>query len=124
MGSVTAALAAAAVGHGAEITTGADVYAVESNGQVHCPSGGEEHTIRARFVLGGVTPTVLAGLLGEQPAPLVQGAQVKVNMVLRRLPRLRDDTVTTEQAFAGTFHINETYSQLEAAYARAAGGWV
>jgi phytoene dehydrogenase-like protein len=122
MGSVTAALAAAAVGHGAEITTGADVYAVESNGQVHYRSGGEEHTIRARFVLAGVTPTVLAGLLGEQPAPLVQGAQVKVNMVLRRLPRLRDDSVTTEQAFAGTFHVNETWTQLDTAYSRAAAG--
>jgi phytoene dehydrogenase-like protein len=122
MGSVTAALAAAAVGHGAEITTGADVYAVESNGQVHYRSGGEEHTIRARFVLAGVTPTVLAGLLGEQPAPLAQGAQVKVNMMLRRLPRLRDDSVTAEQAFAGTFHVNETWTQLDTAYSRAAAG--
>ncbi|HWY01979.1 MAG TPA: NAD(P)/FAD-dependent oxidoreductase [Mycobacterium sp.] len=122
MGSVTAALAASAVGHGAEITTGADVYAVEPNGQVHYRSGGEEHTIQARFVLAGVTPTVLAGLLGEQPAPLAQGAQVKVNMVLRRLPRLRDDSVTAEQAFAGTFHVNETWTQLDRAYSRAAAG--
>jgi phytoene dehydrogenase-like protein len=122
MGSVTAALATAAVGHGAEITTGADVYAVEPNAQVHYRSNGEEHTIRARFVLAGVTPTVLAGLLGEQPAPLAQGAQVKVNMVLRRLPRLRDGSVTAEQAFAGTFHVNETWTQLDSAYSRAAAG--
>src|ERR1700752_4615855 len=33
MGSVTAALATAAVGHGAEITTGAEVYALEPNGR-------------------------------------------------------------------------------------------
>ena len=65
MGSVTAALAAAAVGHGAEITTGADVYAVDPNGQVRYRSGDEEHLIRGRFVLAGVTPAVLAGLLGE-----------------------------------------------------------
>ena len=122
MGSVTAALAAAAVGHGAEITTGADVYAVQPNGLVHYRSGGEEHTIQARFVLAGVTPTVLAGLLGEQPAPLAQGAQVKVNMVLRRLPRLRDNSVTAEQAFAGTFHVNETWTQLDTAYSRATAG--
>ena len=122
MGSVTAALAASAVGHGAEITTGADVYAVEPNGQVHYRSGGEEHTIQARFILAGVTPTVLAGLLGEQPAPLAQGAQVKVNMVLQRLPRLRNDSVTVEQAFAGTFHVNETWTQLDRAYSRAAAG--
>ena len=28
--------------------------------------------------------------------------------MLRRLPRLRDETVTPEQAFGGTFHVNET----------------
>ena len=122
MGSVTAALATAAVGHGAEITTGADVYAVEPNGEVRYRTGGEEHLIRGRFVLAGVTPAVLAGLLGEEPAPLSQGAQVKVNMVLRRLPRLCDERVTPEQAFAGTFHVNETWNQLDTAYLRAAAG--
>jgi phytoene dehydrogenase-like protein len=122
MGSVTAAFAAAAVRHGAEITTGADVYAVEPNGQVHYRSGDQEHMIRGRFVLAGVTPTVLAGLLGEHQAPMAQGAQVKVNMVLRRLPRLPDDSVTAQQAFAGTFHVNETWTQLDTAYSRAAAG--
>jgi phytoene dehydrogenase-like protein len=122
MGSVTAALAATAVDHGAEIATGADVYAVEPNGRVHYRSGGEERTIGGRFVLAGVTPTVLAGLLGEKPAPLAPGAQVKVNMMLRRLPRLHDDSVTAEQAFTGTFHVNETWTQLDTAYSRAAAG--
>ncbi|MGL4255964.1 MAG: NAD(P)/FAD-dependent oxidoreductase, partial [Microbacterium sp.] len=46
----------------------------------------------------------------------------KVNMLLRRLPRLRDTTVAPEAAFAGTFHINETMSQLDAAFDAAAGG--
>ncbi len=65
MGALTAALATAAVGYGAEITTGAEVYAVEPSGQVRYRTGDEEHLIRARFVLAGVTPAVLAGLLGE-----------------------------------------------------------
>ena len=43
---------------------------------------------------------------------LAQGAQVKVNLMLRRLPRLRDETVTAEQAFGGTFHINETLQPI------------
>ncbi|HWS91607.1 MAG TPA: NAD(P)/FAD-dependent oxidoreductase, partial [Mycobacterium sp.] len=116
------ALATAAAGHGAVITTGADVYAVEPNGRVCYRTGDEEHAVRGRFVLAGVTPAVLAGLLGEEPAPLAQGAQVKVNMVLRRLPRLRDHNVTPEQAFAGTFHVNETRTQLGTAYSRAAAG--
>ncbi len=122
MGAVTSALAAAAVRHGAEIITGADVDAVDPEGMVRYRSHGDEHAIRGRFVLAGVTPAVLAALLGEKPAALAQGAQVKVNMVLRRLPRLRDGQVTPEQAFAGTFHVNETWSQLDAAYTRAAAG--
>ena len=122
MGSVTAALAAAAVRHGAEITTGADVYAVDPNGQVCYRSGDQEHRMRGRLVLAGVTPAVLAGLLGERPPPLAQGSQVKVNMVLRRLPRLHDNSVTPEQAFAGTFHVNETWTQLNTAYSQAAAG--
>ena len=73
-------------------------------------------------MLAGVTPAVLAGLLGEHPPQLAQGAQVKVNMVLGRLPRLRDDNVTPEQAFSGTFHVNETWTQLDAAYSRATAG--
>jgi phytoene dehydrogenase-like protein len=122
MGAVTAALAAAAVRHGAEITTGAEVYRVEPDGGVHYRQDGEEHRVHGRFVLAGVTPAVLADLLGEPAAPLAPGAQVKVNMVLRRLPRLRDDSVTPEQAFAGTFHVNETWSQLDSAYTHAAAG--
>lgn len=122
MGSVTAALGAAAIRHGAEIITGADVYAIDPRGEVRYRSAGEEHAVRGRFVLAGVTPAVLARLLSE-PAPAVtDGAQVKVNMVLRRLPRPRDDAVSPEQAFAGTFHVNQTWSQLDAAYSAAADG--
>lgn len=51
-----------------------------------------------------------------------EGAQVKVNLLLTRLPRLRDERVAPEQAFAGTFHINELGSQLADAYANASGG--
>jgi phytoene dehydrogenase-like protein len=122
MGAVTAALAAAAVGHGAEIVTGAEVYAIDPDGDVRYRLGDDERRVRGRFVLAGVTPVVLAGLLGESAPPLAQGAQIKVNLMLRRLPRLRDESVTPEQAFGGTFHINETWTQLEAAYSQAARG--
>ncbi|MGO8962414.1 phytoene desaturase family protein [Mycobacterium sp.] len=120
MGAVSAALAAAASGHGAEIITAAEVYTVDPNGEVRYRRHDDEHVVRGRFVLAGVTPATLAGLLGEPAAPPAPGAQVKVNMVLRRLPRLRDDSVTPEQAFGGTLHVNETWTQLDAAYSRAA----
>jgi phytoene dehydrogenase-like protein len=122
MGAVSAALATAAIRHGAEILTDAEVLAVEPDGRVLYRKRDEEEVVRGRFVLAGVTPTVLAGLLGERAATPAQGAQVKVNMVLWRLPRLRDGSITPEQAFAGTFHVNETWTQLDTAYMRAAAG--
>ena len=124
MGAVSGALAAAAAGHGAEIITGAEVFAITPDGEVRYRRDGTEHRVHAEFVLANVTPAVLAGLLGEPEPALAPGAQVKVNLMLRRLPRLRDDTVTAEQAFGGTFHINETFSQLDTAYTRADHGVV
>lgn len=129
MGQVTDALERAARAVGAEIRTRAEVVSVTPEGEVEV-AGEHPGTLRGRLVLSGVGPSVLAALLraGGAPttdaasAPSPEGAQVKVNMLLRRLPRLRDATVAPEAAFAGTFHINETLSQLDAAHARASGG--
>ncbi|MDM4763337.1 FAD-dependent oxidoreductase [Galbitalea sp. SE-J8] len=52
------------------------------------------------------------------------GAQVKVNLLLSRLPALRDASVDPAQAFGGTFHVNETWSQLQSAYDAASAGTV
>ena len=124
MGAVSGALAAVASSHGAEIVCGADVHAIEPDGVVRYRRGGRDHVSHARHVLANVTPTVLAELLGEPAPESAAGAQVKVNLMLRRLPRLRDSSVSAEQAFGGTFHINETYSQLASAYSRAEHGVV
>jgi phytoene dehydrogenase-like protein len=43
-------------------------------------------------------------------------------MVLSRLPRLRDPTISHADAFVGTFHVNETAEQLQHAYEEAAVG--
>ncbi|MFD4422526.1 phytoene desaturase family protein [Agromyces sp. NPDC058484] len=67
-------------------------------------------------------PPVVRERLRRLAAP--EGAQVKVNLLLTRLPRLRDTTVAPEAAFAGTFHINELASQLDAAFATAARGGI
>ncbi|UYK40629.1 phytoene desaturase family protein [Microbacterium terricola] len=124
MGRVSAELERAARDAGAELRVDAPVTAISPDGEVEV--GGERpETLRGRLVLSGVGPAVLARLLGEDGDPTgpgPEGAQVKVNMLLRRLPRLRDTAVAPEAAFAGTFHVNETMSQLDAAHAQAAGG--
>jgi phytoene dehydrogenase-like protein len=42
--------------------------------------------------------------------------------MLSRLPRLRDAAIDPAAAFGGTFHINELYSQLQAAFDAASAG--
>ena len=125
MGAVTDALTEAALQYGVEIVTGAEVFAVDPDGDVRYCVNDDERRVHGEFVLAGVTPTVLCSLLGEQPpSDGAPGCQVKVNLMLRRLPRLRGTGVTTEQAFGGTFHVNETFSQLESAYEMASRGEV
>ncbi|WP_163737717.1 phytoene desaturase family protein [Mycobacterium gallinarum] len=124
MGAVSGALAAAATGYGAEIICDAEVYAISPDGEVRYRRDGRDHRVHAGHILSNVTPTVLATLLGETAPTQAPGAQVKVNLMLQRLPRLHDQTVSPEQAFGGTFHINETYRQLDRAYTRADHGVV
>ena len=56
MGAVSSALAAAAADNGAEIITGAEVYAIDPNGEVRYRCRDDEHVVRGRFVLANVTP--------------------------------------------------------------------
>jgi phytoene dehydrogenase-like protein len=123
MGALTAELARAATARGATIETGVEVVAVEPGDDGVTVRAADGRTYRAGHVLVNAAPAVLDRLLGlPAGGPGPEGAQLKVNMLLRQLPRLRDATVTPEQAFAGTFHVNEGYGQLEQARRQAAAG--
>ena len=145
MGALTAGLARAARLAGAELRTGVETIAVQAG-----PGGVQVETVAGETVAGetvagetvagetvagetfvgthllaNVAPSVLAALLGDPaPLPAPEGSQLKLNMVLKRLPRLRDSSTRPEDAFAGTFHVNENYSQLAAAHAQAAAGQI
>jgi phytoene dehydrogenase-like protein len=123
MGALSSALAGAATGAGAELRLRSPVTAVEAGaaGAAVTTAGGA--VFETRHVLANVAPAVLAGLLGDPaPGPAPEGSQLKVNLLLSRLPRLRDRSVTAAEAFAGTFHVNEGYDQLRRAHADAAAG--
>ena len=126
MGKLTDALAGAARAAGATLRTGAEVIAIDADGTdgVYVLLDGDERLV-ADHLLAGCAPAVLARLLGEpQPEPAPEGSQLKLNMVLSRLPQLSDSDVSPADAFAGTFHVNESYSQLQSAYREAAAGWI
>ncbi len=125
MGAVTDALLTAALSAGADVRTEAQVTAVEADEagtQTTYTTHDGEHSVDSRLVLSGVAPAVLDDLLGRAPAtPRPAGSQLKLNLLVRRLPRWRSG-VNPRQAFAGTVHVAEDFSQLEAAYGAAAGG--
>ncbi|MGN6872679.1 MAG: phytoene desaturase family protein [Solirubrobacteraceae bacterium] len=122
MGALSGALADAARSAGAELLTHAEVVTIATDGraaEVTCADG---RRYASRHVLAGVAPHVLGRLLGEAAgdSPTPEGAQLKVNMLLSRLPRVPG--ATPEDAFTGTFHVNEGYAQLEQAYRQASAG--
>jgi phytoene dehydrogenase-like protein len=145
MGAVTGALATAAAAAGAEIVTGAEVTAIRPGGDgaevdVRARAAGGTHrpardraerasetagSVAGRWVLVNAAPWTARGLLGDErdPAAKPAGAQLKVNFLLTRLPRLKSGA-DPRVAFAGTLHLGEDYPDLERAYAEAAAGQV
>lgn len=100
---------------GAEIKLHSKVTALESGPlgvRVETESG---HAYRAKNLLFAAAPQLLARLRGRAIPKSLEGSQIKINMLLSRLPRLKSG-VDPRLAFAGTFHVNQSYSQLEAAY--------
>ncbi len=124
MGAVTDALAVAARRAGATVLTGAAVTRVDADGAeatVAWHDGSTDRTASCGWVLANVAPHVLAGLRGQPPTAPPEGSQLKINLLLERLPRLRSG-LSPETAFSGTFHVAEDYSQLQRAYADAEAG--
>jgi phytoene dehydrogenase-like protein len=97
--------AAQVVGAGAAQVVGAEADGVEAEAD-GVEAAGASGAARAR----------------EVTQPLPEGSQLKVNLVLSRLPRLRDSSVSPQSAFTGTFHANQTTAQLQRAYEQACAG--
>ncbi len=121
MGALVKELYRIATAQGVEIKVRSKVAALESGPmgiRIETESG---ETYRAKDLLFAAAPQHLARLHGQAPPESLEGSQIKINMLLSRLPRLKSG-IDPRLAFAGTFHINESFSQLEAAYASARDG--
>jgi phytoene dehydrogenase-like protein len=73
------------------------------------------------FFLANFAPQVLAKIMGTKAPQSLEGAQIKINMLLKKLPRLKSGE-DPKQAFAGTFHFDESYSEFAKSYEEAASG--
>ena len=126
MGTLIEALVDGARTRGATLVASAAVEAIHPGTPRHTVTfyqDGREHSVEATRVLVNAGPQVFDRLLGlpHAPTPADEGSVCKVNMLLRRLPRLKAG-IDPRDAFAGTFHIDETYSQMQASYDQAASG--
>ena len=120
MGALTASMAKRAAQLGADLRTDCTATAISepaADGQrtVSFIESGVNKKVTARTVLANVSQPVLNSLLGLTAEHNIQGAQVKVNMLLKRLPRLKSGADPVA-AFGGTMHINENFSQLQTAF--------
>jgi len=121
MGALVKELLRVATAAGVEIKLRAKVAALESSAagvRVETETG---DAFVARDLLFAAAPQHLARLRGRPEPKSLEGSQMKINMLLARLPRLKSG-VDPRLAFAGTFHANESFAQFEAAYTRARGG--
>ncbi len=121
MGALVEELYRIATSRGVEIKLKSRVAALESGPagvRVETESG---ETCTAKDLLFAAAPQHLARLRGQAAPASLEGSQMKINMLLSRLPRLKSG-VDPRLAFAGTFHVNESFSQLEAVYAAARSG--
>lgn len=121
MGALVIELERVARSHGVDIQLHSRATEIESSSEgvrVKTESGS---SYVAKDLLFAGAPQTLARLRGEIPPKSLDGAQLKINMLLEKLPRLKSG-IDPKIAFAGTFHINESFRQLEDAFKSACNG--
>jgi phytoene dehydrogenase-like protein len=121
MGALVIELKRVALTAGVEILLNSRVTEIDNDATgVHVTTQSGEK-LSARDLLFAGAPQTLAKIRGTAQPTSLEGSQMKINMLLTKLPRLKSG-IDPRLAFAGTFHVNESFSQLESAYKVAKAG--
>jgi phytoene dehydrogenase-like protein len=123
MGAVTAELVRVADEAKVSIETGCGVAAIKplaDGGATVSLANGQ--SISADMILVNCAPATLQRMLGK-PCDAPVGSQTKINIVVRRLPRLRSG-VDPALGFSGTLHLGQGYGRLQQAYEDALTGQI
>jgi phytoene dehydrogenase-like protein len=116
MGAVTSKLYEKAISLGVEVILNTEVTKLELNENAVSISSLDGQTWKADYAVSNIAPSKLASLRGKTySAAIADGSQIKMNLLLKKLPRLisgHDESA----AFSGTFHIDESMSEIKAAY--------
>ena len=121
MGKLVDALLERAGKLGVELRAETEVVSVDTSKDGVALRLGTGQELSVDVLLSGAAPKILERISGIKAASHRDGSQVKMNMVLKRLPKLKSG-IDPKRAFAGTFHIDESFEQLERAYHQANSG--
>ena len=108
---------------GVEIATSQEVTSITQGDKHLLIKTVDGQSYEARVALANCAPRVLEKIADFKAPQLRDGSQVKINMVLKELPKLKSGA-DPKVAFAGTFHVNESYFELEQAFAQASLGQI
>ncbi|MGH8165060.1 MAG: phytoene desaturase family protein, partial [Rhodanobacteraceae bacterium] len=127
MGAVARKLDEAARASGAEIVTGVTIKSLDVAGKtrsVEFEQNGKVQGVDGRFLLVNFGRNVFAKLLGEsyESDATDEGSVFKINLLLKRLPKLKVTRYPATEAFCGTFHIDEGYEEMKRSYEQARVG--
>ena len=121
MGALVLELDKKAKSLGVEIKVNSKVVSVSATDSQVEVELAEGEKISASYLLSNAAPQVLAKLMGQVQPKSLEGSQIKINMVLKSLPKFKSG-IDASDAFVGTLHINESFNQLEKAYQQAKSG--
>ena len=121
MGALTSELHQKALSLGVEIKVNSKVKSIDAQSEQVVVEVENGEKFEASYLLSNAAPQVLAQLLGQVQPKSLEGSQVKLNMLLKKLPKFKSG-VDAKDAFVGTLHINESFTQLEKAYKQANSG--
>ena len=121
MGALVLELDKKARSLGVEIKVNSKVVSVSATDSQVEVELAEGEKISANYLLSNAAPQVLAKLMGQVQPKSLEGSQIKINMVLKSLPKFKSG-IDAKDAFVGTLHINESFNQLEKAYQQAKSG--
>jgi phytoene dehydrogenase-like protein len=121
MGALVNELVRVAIESGVEISLNSratKVVTTSTGVEVEIETG---EVIAGEYLLSNAAPQVLAKLRGTSAPKSLDGSQMKINILLKRLPKLKSG-IDPRLAFAGTFHANESFSQFESVFSDAQSG--
>jgi phytoene dehydrogenase-like protein len=121
MGALVNELVRVATESGVEISLNSKATKVASTSTGVTVELENGETVTGEYLLSNAAPGVLAKLRGTPVPKSLDGSQMKINILLKRLPKLKSG-IDPRLAFAGTFHANESFTQFESVFTEAQNG--